>query len=432
MKRQKNPPGLALRLLAAERLAEVLRGANFAPFSSSEIEDGRDRALANRLVTTALRRHGQINLMLAKYLDRGIPKKSGPLEAILRLALAHLVFLPELGDHSAIFLAVEAARRDTRSQPYAKLVNAVLRRAQGEAFQLRLLPHQALFPDTLGPLWRDAYGEDAIEEFAEALVEGAPLDLTLKDSDPDLIETLGATPMLADTVRIETRDKPVEALPGYAEGRWWVQDAAAAIPARLITLPPGARVLDLCAAPGGKTAQLIKAGYRVTALDSDADRMARLGENLGRLGYSAELVTADALAWQPEEKFDAILLDAPCSATGTFRRHPEVIWHRSVSDIAGRAAIQKRFIARSLSWLQNGGTLVYCVCSLEPQEGEAHLDWLRERDDVVISPIQPSELPGLEAAVRPDGTVRTRPGLRVSGGKPGTLDGFFVARLIRR
>jgi len=432
LKKQKNPPGLALRLRAAERLDAVLKGANFAPFSSSEIEEGRDRALANRLVTTALRRHGQINLMLAKYLERGVPKKSGPLEAILRLSLAHLVFLPELGDHSAIFLAVEAARKDTRSQPFAKLMNAVLRRAQGEAHQLRHLPHQALFPDTLGPLWRETYGADAIEDFAEALLEGAPLDLTLKDNDPGLIEALGAVPILADTVRIETRDKPVEALPGYTEGRWWVQDAAAAIPARLINLQPGARVLDLCAAPGGKTAQLIKAGYKVTALDSDAERMVRLGENLRRLDYSAELVTADALTWEPAEKFEAILLDAPCSATGTFRRHPEVVWHRSVSDISGRAAVQKRFITRSLSWLHSGGVLIYCVCSLEPQEGEAHLAWLAERDDVTLDRIEAAELPGLEAAVRPDGTVRTRPGLALPGDNAGTLDGFFVARLIRR
>jgi 16S rRNA (cytosine967-C5)-methyltransferase len=327
---------------------------------------------------------------------------------------------------------VEAARKDTRSQPYAKLMNAVLRRAQGEAHQLRHLPHQALFPETLGPLWRDAYGEAAIEDFADALIDGAPLDLTLRDDDPALVEALGATPLLADTARIETRDRPVEALPGYGEGRWWVQDAAAAIPARLIKLQPGARVLDLCAAPGGKTAQLCKAGYKVTALDSDADRMMRLGQNLERLGYSAELVTADALEWQPAEKFDAILLDAPCSATGTFRRHPEVVWHRSIADIAGRAAIQKRFISRALGWLESGGTLIYCVCSLEPQEGEAHLNWLTERDDVVLDPIRPAELLGLEAAVLTDGTVRTRPGLAVPGDKPGTLDGFFVARLTRR
>ena len=149
-------------------------------------------------------------------------------------------------------------------------------------------------------------------------------------------------------------------------GRWWVQDAAAAIPARLLEPGPGARVLDLCAAPGGKTAQLVKAGYAVTALDNEPDRVARLRENLARLGYDAEVVTADALAWQPEQKFDGILLDAPCSATGTFRRHPEVIWHRTAADIAGRVALQRRFIERALGWLNPGGVLIYCVCSLEP------------------------------------------------------------------
>jgi 16S rRNA (cytosine967-C5)-methyltransferase len=432
VKKQKNPPGLALRLLAAERLQAVLKGANFSPFSAAELPDGRDRALANRLVTTALRRHGQLDLMLARLLDRGIPKKSGPFEAILRLALTHLVFLPELGDHSAIFLAVEAAKRDTRSQHLGKLMNAVLRRAQAEAHSLRHLPHEALFPAELGPLWRDTYGEAAIEDFADALIEGAPLDLTLKDNDPALIEALHAAPILADTVRVAERDRPVEALPGYAEGRWWVQDAAAAIPARLLKLKPGARVLDLCAAPGGKTAQLVKAGYSVTALDNDAERMQRVADNLTRLEYDADLVTADALTWEPGQKFDGILLDAPCSATGTFRRHPEVIWHRDAKDIAGRAALQRRFIERAIGWLERDGVLVYCVCSLEPQEGEAQAEWLAGRDDVELLPVDRGELPGLEAALTPEGFVRTRPGLPVPGASGGTLDGFFVVRLRRR
>ncbi|MDC9822230.1 RsmB/NOP family class I SAM-dependent RNA methyltransferase [Devosia sp. ZB163] len=432
MKKQKNPPGLALRLLAAEKLGAVLKGANFAPFSVADIADGRDRALANRLVTTALRRHGQINLMLARYLDRGVPKKSGSFEAILRLSLAHLVFLPELGDHSAIFLAVEATKRDTRSQHLSKLTNAVLRRAQAEAHSLRHLPHEALFPETLGPLWRDTYGEDAIEDFADALIEGAPLDLTLKDTDPELIEALRAEPVLGDTVRIDERDRPVEALPGYTEGRWWVQDAAAAIPARLLTLAPGARVLDLCAAPGGKTAQLVKAGYVVTAVDNDADRVGRMQQNLERLGYAPEVVTADALAWEPGQKFDGILLDAPCSATGTFRRHPEVIWHRDAADIAGRVALQRRFIERALSWLNPGGLLVYCVCSLEPAEGEEQARWLFQRDDVEAVPVAADELAAFPEAVSSDGYVRTHPGMPVPGDKGGTLDGFFVARARRR
>lgn len=432
MKKQKNPPGLKLRLLAAEKLGAVLKGANFAPFSVSEIADGRDRALANRLVTVALRRHGQINLMLARYLDRGVPKKSGPFEAILRLSLAHLVFLPELGDHSAIFLAVEAAKRDTRSQHLSKLMNALLRRAQAEAHALRHLPHEALFPDTLGPLWRDTYGAAAIEDFAAALVEGAPLDLTLKEADPALIEALGAAPVLADTVRIDERDRPVEALPGYEEGRWWVQDAAAAIPARLLGLAPGARVLDLCAAPGGKTAQLLKAGYAVTAVDNDAERVVRMQQNFSRLGYAPQVLTADVLAYEPEGRFDGILLDAPCSATGTFRRHPEVVWHRSAADIAGRVALQRRLIERALGWLDAGGILVYCVCSLEPAEGEEQARWLLGRDGVEALPITPGEVGGLAGAVTDEGFVRTHPGLPLPGDKGGTLDGFFVARVRRR
>lgn len=432
LQKQKHPPGLKLRLLAAERLDNVLKGANFAPFSVAEIADGRDRALANRLVTTAIRRHGQLNLMLARFLDRGIPKKSGLFEAILRLSLAHLVFLPELGDHSAIFLAVEASKRDTKSQHLSKLMNAVLRRAQGEAHSLRHLPYQALFPEILGPLWRDTYGEDALEDFAAALLDGAPLDLTLKDADPALIDELGAAPVFADTVRIDERDRPVDALPGFDTGRWWVQDAAAAIPARLLGLAPGARVLDLCAAPGGKTAQLVKAGYAVTALDNEPDRVARMAQNLARLAMNPEIVTADALHWEPAEKFDGILLDAPCSATGTFRRHPEVIWHRDAADIAGRVALQKRFIDKALAWLNPGGTLVYCVCSLEPAEGEEQARWLLGRDDVVPEPIGADELVGLPNAVTPDGFVRTHPGMLVPGDKGGTLDGFFVARVKRR
>ena len=432
MKKKKNPPGLKLRLLAVEKLGDVLKGANFAPFSVTEIPDGRDRALANRLVTVALRRHGQINLMLARYLDRGVPKKSGPFEAILRISLAHLVFLPELGDHSAIFLAVEAAKRDTRSQHLGKLMNAVLRRAQAEAHSLRHLPHEALFPEALGPLWRDTYGEDAIEDFADALVTGAPLDLTLRDDDPALVEALNAATVLVDTVRIDERDRSVEALPGYSEGRWWVQDAAAAIPARLLKLAPRARVLDLCAAPGGKTAQLLKAGYAVTALDNDPERVKRMSENFARLGYTPEVVTADALAYEPGQSFDGILLDAPCSATGTFRRHPEVIWHRDAADIAGRVALQRRFIERALGWLNPGGVLVYCVCSLEPAEGEEQAGWMMAREDVEPFPVSPEELSGFVEAITPAGFVRTHPGMPVPGDKGGTLDGFFVARVRRR
>jgi len=248
---------------------------------------------------------------------------------------------------------------------------------------------------------------------------------------PLKIMALDAAPVLADTVRITDRDRAVDQLPGFAEGQFWVQDAAAAIPARLLKLPTGARVLDLCAAPGGKTAQLIKAGYAVTALDRDPERVARLEANLRRLGYSAEIVTADALDYRPDRPFDGVLLDAPCSATGTFRRHPEVPWHRNPADIAGRVRLQRQLIEAAAACLNPGGTLIYCVCSLEPEEGEQQAEWAASQG---LEPmhILAEELDGWAGPVSKSGSIRTHPGLTVPGEKGGTLDGFFIARFRRR
>jgi 16S rRNA (cytosine967-C5)-methyltransferase len=430
--------GLEARGVAAARLAAVLKGAPFAPLTEAELPDGRDRALANRLVTTALRRHGHLNVAIARYLDRGLPKGTGagPFEAVLRLALGELVYLPEAADHSAIFLAVEAMKADSRTRHLGKLVNAVLRRAQAEAEMLRALPPELLFPEALREAWTNAYGAEAVGQFAVALLAGAPLDLTLRDDDPGLLAALGAVPLIGDTVRLADRDRRIEELPGYGEGRWWVQDAAAAIPARLLNLTRGANVLDLCAAPGGKTAQLIKAGYAVTALDRDEQRLGRLRSNLGRLGMAAEIVLGDAAEWRPERSFSGVLLDAPCSSTGTFRRHPEVAWHRRDADIAGRAALQRRLLGHAADCLEQGGILIYCVCSLEPEEGERQAEWARaELPQLEPLPIEAGEIAGLAEALRPDGTVRTHPGLRVGAtvaGDNGTLDGFFVARFRRR
>jgi len=429
----KTVQGLGLRLAAVAKLKAVLQGENLSPLTAGEVADPRDRALANRLVTTALRRHGQLTVAIAQLLDKGMPKKSGSFEAVLRISLAQLFYLPEMGDHSALFLAVEAVKRDAKSQHLAALMNAVLRRAQAETEQFLALPDDLLFPDWLKATWTAAYG-DVIPDFAKALADGAPLDLTLKHDNPVLVELLGGRTISGDTLRLDDRDAPVSELPGYSDGRWWVQDAAAAIPARLIKLPAGARVLDLCAAPGGKTAQLVKAGYNVTALDSDAGRLDRLRDNLKRLNYVAEVVQADGTTYEPRQKFDAVLLDAPCSATGTFRRHPEVVWHRTAKDIAGRVNLQRRFISHAANLLVSGGVLVYCVCSLEPQEGEAQARWIAETvPDLVSDPVTADELPGLEAALVA-GQVRTHPGISLgdSGGKGDTLDGFFIARFRRR
>jgi 16S rRNA (cytosine967-C5)-methyltransferase len=423
------PAGLSLRRVAAERLRDVLGGAHFSPLTADDLADPRDRALANRLITTALRRHGQLDRVIAGLLERGLPAKSGNFEAVLRLALAQLLYLPEIGDHSALFLAVELVKRDKRTAHLGKLTNAVLRRAQGQAAELRQLPAEALFPDALRRRWAAAYGEAAIGRFAEALLAGAPLDVTLRDEDAAVVVALGGLPLLADVVRIESRDRPVEQLPGFEDGRWWVQDLAASLPARLIDLPKGARVLDLCAAPGGKTAQLVKAGYAVTALDNDSQRLARLVQNLDRLGYAAETVLADAASFAPAVPFDAVLLDAPCSATGTFRRHPEVAWHRDAADIAGRVAVQRRLLANAAGCLAPGGVLVYCVCSLEPEEGEAQAAWAAGAiAGLEPLPIAAGEFGPLGDAVTPAGHLRTHPAMALPAPATGTLDGFFSAR----
>lgn len=433
MAHKPDPAGLKLRLAAAQRLKAVLAGDNFIPLAASELADGRDRALANRLITTALRRHGQLDFIIHALLDKGMPAKSGSFEAVLRLSLAQLVFLPELGAHSALFLAVEAVKRDPKARHLSGLMNAVLRSAQANSARFGMLDDELLLPAGFADSWREAYGVEALAGFSTALLAGAPLDLTLKsEAEADLVEQLGAIPVMADTVRIAERDRPVDSLPFYAEGGWWVQDAAAAIPARLLGARPGGRVLDLCAAPGGKTAQLVKAGYQVTALDSDASRMARLEDNLRRLGYSAGTVVADAANHAPEALFDGVLLDAPCSATGTFRRHPEVIWHRSAADVAGRVRLQRALMANAFRCLDRAGVLVYCVCSLEPQEGEEQLEWaLTALPGLELWPIGPAELPGLEGAVTARGAVRTHPAM-APGGQAGGMDGFFVARFRRR
>lgn len=431
MTKAKDPAGLSLRLVAAKRLQAVLKGEHFAPLQAGDLADGRDRALANRLITTALRRHGQINAMLAELLEKGMPPRSGTFEAVLRLSLAQLVFLPDIGAHSALFLAVEAIKRDGKARHLSGLMNAVLRRAQGNSARFALLDDTLLLPETTRQKWESAYGTEAVGRFTDALIDGAPLDLTLREVDPDVIEALGATQLAGPSVRLETRDRPVDALPFFEDGRWWVQDVASAIPARLIKAQAGGSVLDLCAAPGGKTAQLCQAGYSVTALDSDATRLVRLKANMERLGFSPLVLEGDAAKFAAPEPFDGIVLDAPCSATGTFRRHPEVLWQRSAADIAGRVQLQRSLFANAVRLLSPGGSLVYCVCSLEPEEGEAVAEWaLAALSGIEADPIAPGELPGLEMTINTRGEVRALPSM-APGGVAGGMDGFFVARFRR-
>ncbi|SDG20537.1 RsmB/NOP family class I SAM-dependent RNA methyltransferase [Pelagibacterium luteolum] len=433
MTNQSSIAGLKPRLEAIFHLDRVLAGKPFAPISADRVADSRDRALANRLVTIALRRHGQISEVLGSVLSKGVPQRAGILEAVLRVGVAQLLYIEDIPAHSAIHLSVEAARADKRAGRFDKLVNGALRSVQRGAAEFLAMPDTALIPDWLAREWTASYGAEAVGAFAGQLVSSPPLDLTLKAEDGALIDALGATPLIGTSVRVSEREVPIAQLPGFAEGQWWVQDVAAAIPARLLDVQAGEAVLDLCAAPGGKTAQLAAAGARVTALDISAERMERVSENLSRLGLEAELVVGDALSYAPREAFDAILLDAPCSATGTFRRHPEVLWHRDEKGIGERVALQRKMFSHAASLLKPGGRMVYCVCSLERKEGEAQVEWAaKTHPELTLKPIGAEDIGGWAAATNADGTLRLTPALTLPGAVEGGLDGFFIARFEKK
>ncbi len=433
MQNRHDKPGLKPRLEAAFHLRKVLDGAPFSPITTDRIGDSRDRALANKLVTTALRRQGQISHILGETLAKGVPQRAGILEAVLRLGIAQLLYIEDIPAHSALDLAVDMARADKRAGRFDKLVNGVLRTIQRRADEFAGLSDTLLIPEWLRSRWEAAYGENALAVFAQRLVETPPLDLTLKDVTPQRVEALGGEVVHKTTVRLASRDMAITDLPGFAEGGWWVQDVSAAIPARLLGAQKHKTVLDLCAAPGGKTAQLALAGADVTALDVSEDRMGRVEANLLRLELGAELVVADALAYNPGAIFDGVLLDAPCSSTGTFRRHPEVLWHRDAGGIAERVAMQRKMLAHASGLVKSGGKLVYCVCSLEAEEGEDHLDWIADAlPGFEIDPIIPAELDGWSDPILPTGALRLTPATHLPNAVNGGLDGFFAVRLIKK
>ncbi len=376
----------------------------------------RDRAAAHRLAASVLRRLGSLDAVLEPFLRRAPPD---PVRHILRLGAAQLLLLgtpPHAGVATAVALA-----RSRGLAPFAGLVNAVLRRVSemGEA-ALAGLDGPRL--DTPAWLW-SAWGSDA-RAIAEAHEREAPLDLTLlqgAEAPP------GGEALPTGSLRFPPGTRVVE-LPGYEVGAFWVQDAAAALPARLLAARPGERVADLCAAPGGKTAQLAASGAEIVAVERDAGRLARLRENLARLRLAAETVAADATEWTPPAPLDAVLLDAPCSATGTIRRHPDVPHLKRPRDIPGLAAQQDRLLDAAAAMLRPGGRLVYAVCSLQAEEGEQRAAAAASRLGLRPSPFIAAELEDLPAALTPAGHLRTHPGLWP---ERGGMDGFFAARLVR-
>ncbi|MBO0759199.1 MAG: methyltransferase domain-containing protein, partial [Bradyrhizobiaceae bacterium] len=392
----------------------------------------RDRALVRRLVATVLRRLGTLRDTLLDVLGRGFPGDAPRIETVLLLGAAQILFL-DVPDHAAVDLAVRLAQADRRSGRYAGLVNAVLRRmARHGAERLPTLDAARLdTPAWLMARWTLRYGDDIARSIAHANACEPSLDLTVKSDAETWAARLQGRVLPTGTVRTAAQGR-VSMLPGFVEGAWWVQDAAAALPARLLSPVAGRRIADLCAAPGGKTAQLAWAGAKVTAVDRSESRLARLRENLHRLGLTATLVCADATEWQAEA-FDAVLLDAPCSSTGTIRRHPDIPWLKSETDIAALADLQRRLLDRAVALTKPGGFLVFSTCSLEPEEGEQVVATLLDRDPrVERRPIAPDEIVGLDGLLTPGGDLRTLPchwpdrDPQMAG-----LDGFYAARLQR-
>lgn len=433
-------PGLAVRRIAAEIVEGVLRrsrsldeqldgaGANNGLAGLSD----RDRALTRALVATVLRRLGTLRHLIGIFLARGLPKEAPRAETALLLGAAQILFL-DVPDHAAVDLAVRLVQADRRAARYAGLVNAVLRRVAREgAALLAALDAPALdTPAWLLERWINAYGAAVAHAIAAANGREPALDVTVK-SDPELwAARLGGRVLSTGSVRTIAQGV-VTALPGFTEGAWWVQDAAAALPVRLFGGVAGLRVADLCAAPGGKAAQLAAAGASVTAVDRSPARLARLQQNLKRLSLAAELVCADVAEWTAEP-FDAVLLDAPCSSTGTIRRHPDVPWLKQPADIAKLAALQRRLIERAAALTKPGGTLVYCTCSLEPEEGEdIVVGLLAQQPGLRRAPVTPAEVFGHDEFVTRNGDLRTLPcHIPNADSRLAGVDGFYAARLLK-
>jgi len=429
---------LSARRAAAELLIAVLDQGRALEDALSQTPSyaalqGRDRAFARALATATLRRLGGIDAVLARFLQRPLPDTAYQGRALLRIGAAQLLVLGT-PPHAAVGETVAAANAMQEARGFAKLMNAVLRRVSEQGPSLfAALPPGADLPAWLYTRWRAAYA-DAAPRIAEALLQEPPLDITTKNSPDEWAMRLMGAQTPTGSVRLPSPARgegrlfsSVEELDGFADGAWWVQDAAAALPVRMLGDVRGERVLDLCAAPGGKTLQLAAAGALVTAIDKSEARLTRLRENLARTGLSADVICADALEFRAAEPFGAILLDAPCTSTGTLRRHPDVAWLRRPNDVRALAELQSRLVTAAAEYLKPGGILVHAVCSLEPEEGPGvvadalNAGWRRV-------PLMRGEIGGADEFITPDGDLRTLPAhwLQIGG-----LDGFFAARLVK-
>jgi 16S rRNA (cytosine967-C5)-methyltransferase len=431
-------PGLPARRIAADILEGVLHrrrplDEQIADRSSelSGLPD-RDRALVRTLAATVLRRLGTLRQLLRQYLDRGFPRAALRVETALLLGAAQILWLG-VPDHAAVDLAVRLVQADRRAARYAGFVNAVLRRMVRERKEELASTDSILLdtPNWLLARWMRNYGTETARAIAAAHAHEPALDLTVTGNAEAWADRLAGRLLPTGSVRVIAHG-PVTQLLGYSDGAWWVQDAAAALPARLLGEVKGVTVADLCAAPGGKTAQLAAAGANVIAVDRSVSRLKRLRENLTRLNLSAQVVAADVVEWRTPP-VDAVLLDAPCSSTGTIRRHPDIPWIKQETDIAALASLQQRLIEAAAKMVRPGGRLLYCTCSLEPEEGiEIVRAFLASRPQMRRIPIEAHEITALPEWITPDGDLRTLP-CHLPDPDPmmAGLDGFYAARLER-
>lgn len=426
-------PGLEARIAATRILAAVVDRKTsldgmldpehgnpaFLPLNEA------DRGLVKAILQSALRHLPRIEAIISSLLDNPLPDGARSLHHLLVVAAAQMLYL-DVPDHSAVDLAVEQANGDPRSRRFAKLVNAILRRIGREkANLLSSVEDLPCMPDWFMQRLTEVYGRESALAIAASQLEPPTIDLTVKADAEGWAERLGGQVLPTGSVRLDRFRGSVTALEGFDDGAWWVQDAAAAIPAKLFGDLTDKRVADLCAAPGGKTAQLVLAGGDVLAVEQSKTRLKRLESNLARLGLPADTLCTDLLTIDEAESFDAILLDAPCSSTGTTRRHPDVLWTKDAGDIAKLAALQEKLLRHAVSLLKPGGRLVFSNCSIDPSEGEDVVDRvLADMPGLRLVAINPSDWPGLATAITPRGEFRTTPAMLA---KQGGLDGFYAA-----
>ena len=423
--------GIPARLAAVELLSIVLddnEPLEIGLQNSSSFDDlaDSDRAFAHLLVKSCLRHLGEIDTAIKQFLKKPIPEKANRVRHILRIGATQLIVL-KTAPHAAVDTSVRLAK-GTRLAGFGGLINAVLRRiSELESLEAEDAARRST-PDWLFESWTKEYGAETAADIAIAHLSEPCLDLTVRRSPSEFAEKVGGRLLPTGSIRLESASN-VAAIDGFQEGEWWVQDAAAALPAQLIREPSGKIIYDLCAAPGGKAAQLFSAGAQVTAVDRSEKRLEIMRRNLERLGMSIELHYADVISWRPEKLADAVLLDAPCSATGTIRRHPDITLLKSLADVRRLAKLQLELIYAAAKLVRPGGHLVYAVCSLQPDESQRVVNkFLLNNDQFKRDPVTAVEVENISEFITPAGDIRTLPS---HWEEWGGLDGFFAARLKR-